>query len=204
MTLHQAINEYRKLKISEATAMAMNANTDSIKNATISLFQKVNGNLMAMMNENTIDPFTACLLFSEMSMRKIGDLTPFLAYYFGTKAQSQSSIPEHSKLDARRMRVFALVQNMDKFDRMVMLAQTPMIGYSGTLNDQEFFDFLIMADVYRVWDSDNTSSFLQSLKRQTQENSLKYPMHSKETIIREGEKAHQALFKAIEMACGPR
>lgn len=155
-----------------------------------------------MRNEFTTDPFTACLLFSEMSLTKIGELSPLLAYYYGTLTQSQDSIPTHSKIDARRMRLFAMFKNLEAFDRAIMFAHAPISGYTGNLNDQEFFDFLIMSDVYHVWDSDESSPLLQSLKRQTIEKTSNYSKYNKDSIMKEGDEAHKALFAIIEMTFG--
>lgn len=204
MNLQQALTKYRQLKVAEATCLALNKNLQNVKAETIALFTQVNNNIGLMRNENTTDPFTACLLFSEMSMNKIGDISPLLAYYYGTLAQSQDTIPAHSKIDARRMRLFAMFKNMDAFDRAIMFAHAPISGYTGTLNDQEFFDFLIMSDVYSVCNSDDSSPLLQSLKRQTIEKTSKHSKFSKHEIMKEGEKAHKALFSIIEMACAPR
>ena len=143
MTLKQAITKYRQLKVEEATTMALNGNRQSIDENTVKLFHQVNENLGTMRNDVTDDPFSACLLFSEMSIRKIGELAPFFAYYYGTLAQSQETISTHSKIDARRMRLFAMFKNLDAFDRPIMLAHAPISGYSRKLNEQEFFDFLI-------------------------------------------------------------
>ena len=204
MTLKQAITKYRQLKVAEATTMALNGHLQSIKEDTVNLFHQVNEILGTMRNDYTDDPFSACLLFSEMAIRKIGELTPFFAYYYGTLAQSQDTIPAHSKIDARRMRLFAMFKNLDAFDRSIMLAYAPISGYLGKLNDQEFFDFLIMSDVYLVWDSDDNSPLLQSLKNQTLKNKRKHLKFSKDEIVNEGEKAHKALFTIIKMACGPK
>lgn len=204
MTLNEALTEFRKLKIADATAMALNSNRSSVEASTITFLRKVDESLIKFMNETTQDAFTACLLFYEMSVRKIGELAPLMAYYYGSKAMNQHTIPENSRMAARRIRLYAFFQNMDKFDRFVMLAKTPMIGYSGSLTDEEFFDFLIMSDVYHVWNSDRDSNILQSLQRQTIQNESKHPRFTKEKIKTEGEKVHRALFDAIEMACGPR
>ncbi|MDE6522757.1 MAG: hypothetical protein K2L17_08075 [Muribaculaceae bacterium] len=204
MTLQQAITKYRQLKVAEAATKALNGNIRSINEDTVNLFHEVNENLGIMRNDYTDDPFSACLLFSEMSIRQIGELAPFLAYYYGTLAQSQDKISAHSKIDARRMRLFAMFKNLETFDRAIMLAHAPISGYTGKLNDQEFFDFLIMSDVYLVWDSDDNSTLLKSLKSQTLKNIRNHSKFSKDEIMKEGEKAHKALFTIIEMACGPK
>lgn len=205
MTLDQILNDYRRLKVTEGMCMAAGGHSGSTLSDTLSLFKSVERELPSIINQSTADWFTACLLFSEMSMRKIGgDLIPILAYYYGTKAISQPNIPENSHIDARRLRLFALFQNLEKFDRFISFAQAPLSGYQGTLNNEEFFDFLIMSDAYLVWNSDNDSNLLKSIKRLTTQHEPNHPRHNKSSIISEGSKAHEALFNIVSMTVSPR
>lgn len=205
MTLDQAIAEYRQLKITEGMCQAVGRGMDAITKDTISFFKKVDNDLSSIIKQTTNDFFSACLLFSEMSMRKIGgDLIPILAYFYGTKAISQNNIPENSHIDARRLRLFALFQNLDKFGRFITFAQAPLSGYEGSLNEEEFFDFLIMSDAYLVWNSDNNSNLLNSIKRLTVEHESNHPSYNRNMIISEGAKAHNALFNIVSMTLTPR
>ncbi|MCH5216806.1 MAG: hypothetical protein J1F10_07665 [Muribaculaceae bacterium] len=205
MTLEQAIAEYRQLKITEGMCQAIGRGTEAHTNDTISFFNRVNNELPSIRKQTTTDFFYACLLFSEMSMRKIGgDMVPILAYYYGTKAISQNNIPENSHIDARRLRLFTLFQNLDKFNRFITFAQAPLSGYEGSLNEEEFFDFLIMSDAYLVWDSDNSSNLLNTIKRLTTQHEANHPHYNKNTIISEGAKAHNALFNIVSMTLSPR
>lgn len=154
------------------------------------------------MKENTTDSLTACLMFSEMSMRKIGGDFSFLsAYYHGSKALTQPNIPVHGRLAARQYRLFALFQNLEKFDRLISFAQAPIGGYKGNLNNEEFYDFLIMSDAYVVWNSDESSNLLNTIKRLVKQHEPNHPKYNRESIIKEGEKAHKALFNVVSMVC---
>lgn len=205
MTLNQVLTEYRKLKVAEGVSQAAGLRHGTTEQETLRLFKDVDRELPTLMNQSTSDCFTACLLFSEMSMRKTGgDLAPILAYYYGTKAISQPNIPENSHIDARRLRLFALFQNLDKFDRFITFAQAPLSGYQGSLNSEEFFDFLIMSDAYIVWNSDNSSNLLNSIKRLTTQHEQNHPRHNRNSIISEGAKAHDALFNIVSMTVAPR
>lgn len=205
MTLDQVLTEYRKLKVTEGVSQATGLRHGTTEQETLRLFKNVDRELPTLMKQTTSDCFTACLLFSEMSMRKIGgDLTPILAYYFGTKAISQSNLPESSHIDARRLRLFALFQHLNKFDRFITFAQAPLSGYQGTLNNEEFFDFLIMSDAYIVWNSDNSSNLLDSIKRLTTQHEPNHPRHNRNSIILEGAKAHDALFNIVSMTVTSR
>ena len=205
MTLDQALTEYRKIKVTQGISQAAGGRLGSTEREIVQLFNRANDELSTLMNQSTADWFTACLFFSEMNMRKIGgDLIPILAYYYGTKAISQPNLPENSHIDARRLRLFALFQNLDKFDRFITFAQAPLSGYQGTLNNEEFFDFLIMSDAYLVWNSDNSSNLLSSIKRLTIQHEPNHPRHNKNSIISEGTKAHEALFNIVSMTVSPR
>lgn len=205
MTLDQAITEYRQIKITEGICQAIGTSSGSTTQNVLNLFKRVDNELSTLLNQTTADSFSACLLFSEMSMRKIGgDLIPILAYYYGTKAISQPNIPENSHIDARRLRLFALFQNLSKFDRFITFAQAPLSGYQGSLSNEEFFDFLIMSDAYLVWNSDNDSNLLKSIKRLTTQHESNHPRYNRSSIISEGQKAHEALFNIVSMSVLPR
>lgn len=147
MRLDDIIRKYRQIKITQA--IAENSSCAELN----SLLNEVDANLSILIQDRTSDPFGACLIFSEMALRKIGSIAPICAYYYATMAQSQTTIPASSKVDAIRMRLFSVFSNLDIFERFIMMAHSaPMMGYNGSLNDEEFFDFIIMGDTYRVWD----------------------------------------------------
>ena len=205
MTLEQALSEYRRIKASEGVSQALSVTSDTTGLDVLNLFKRIDQVLPMIMNESTADWFTACLLFSEMSMRKIGgDRVSLLSYYYGTLAISQHNLSENSHIDARRLRLFALFLNLNAFDRLIAVAQTPMCDYEGSLTNNEFLDFLIMSDTYLVWDSDTRSNLLSSIKRLTTQHESNYPNYSRNIIISEGRKAHDALFAAVSMAVAPK
>ena len=200
MNINQAICEYRQLSVSHAMAEAVGG--VALSNSThqkSNFFQRINESLSSLIEQDPDDLFSATLLFSEMSLRKIGQFSPFLAYYYGTMAHQLNNIPAKSKVAALRLRLFALFQHLESFDRFINLAHSaPMMGYEGNLTMEQFFDFLIMADAYRVWDSDEDSSMLRSIKRLVNQHKANHPQFTREQIIREGDKAHKALLTAIK------
>lgn len=200
MNLNQAINEYRQLSVSQAMAEAVGGVAlCTVANQKENFFQRVNDSINNLMEQDADDFFSATLLFSEMSLRKIGQVPPYLAYYYGTLAQNSANVPVHSKIAALRLRLFALFHHLEAFDRFINLAHTaPMMEYAGNLSMEQFFDFLIMADAYRVWDSDDESSMLKSIKRLVNQHKINHPQFTREQIIKEGEIAHKALFTAIK------
>lgn len=82
----------------------------------------------------------------------------------------------------------------------MMAHSAPMMGYNGSLNDEEFFDFIIMGDAYRVWDSDEDSSMLKSIKKLAISHQSNHPHFSRIDVIKEGDKAHEALLTAVKYA----
>lgn len=195
MRLDDIIRKYRQIKITQAIV-------ENSSNAELnSLLNEVDANLNILIQDRTSDPFGACLIFSEMALRKIGSIAPICAYYYATLAQSQTTIPASSKVDAIRMRLFSVFSNLDIFERFIMMAHSaPMMGYNGSLNDEEFFDFIIMGDTYRVWDSDEDSAMLKSIKKLAISHQGNHPHFSRMDVIKEGEKAHEALLTAVKYA----
>lgn len=195
MRLDDIIRKYRQIKITQAIAK-------NSSNAELTLLlNEVDANLNILIQGRTSDPFGACLIFSEMALRKIGSFAPICAYYYATMAQSQITIPASSKVDAIRMRLFSVFSNLDIFERFIMMAHSaPMMGYNGSLNDEEFFDFIIMGDAYRVWDSDEDSTMLKSIKKLAISHQNNHPNFSRIDVIKEGDKAHEALLTAVKYA----
>lgn len=201
MTLNQTIAEYRKMTLLFTAAEATGGNKIAYNQQKNQFFNQVNNNISALINDNTADVFSATLLFSEMALRKVGDFAPLLAYYYGSLSMTSSEVQPQHKIDAQRMRLFALFQHLDKFDRFITLAHTaPMMEYEGNLSMEQFFDFLIMSDAYQVWRSDNESAMLNSIKRLVNQHKANHPTFSKERIIFEGKIAHEALMSAIKYA----
>lgn len=201
MKLDEYISEYRRLKIITEIIELNTPGRIKTEQEVINLLNRISMELPILIKQPTKDFFSACLMFTEMYMRKIkGDLIPIIAYYYGTLAISQSSIPDNSRIDARRLRLFAIFNNLDSFENYITFAQAPLSGYNGTLNSAEFFDFLIMSDAYLVWDSDNSSNILKSIQRLTIKHEPNHPQYNRELIILEGGKAHEALFNVVSMA----
>ena len=191
MTLSEAIRKYKQIKV--CAAISPN------KLEEINFFNEVATNTK-IINGTEEDSFTATLMYSEMAMCKIGDLSPLYAYYFGTICQN-TSLPANVKIDARRFRLISMFTNLNIFERFILLAhKAPIMGYHGDLSDEEFLDFLIMSDAYLVWNSDLESNTLKSIQKLVIQHESNHPNFSKQEIINEGEKAHSALFSSIKFA----
>lgn len=57
-----------------------------------------------------------------------------------------------------------------------------------------------MGDAYRVWDSDEDSSMLKSIKKLAISHQSNHPHFSRIDVIKEGDKAHEALLTAVKYA----
>lgn len=191
MILSEAIKKYKQIKV--FAAISLN------KLEEIDFFNDVAKNV-TVTNENVEDCFTATLMFSEMAIRKIGNFSPLYAYYFGSICQSRT-IGDKAKIDARRLRLISMFMNLNTFERFITLAHdAPIMGYDGNLSDEEFFDFLIMSDAYLVWNSDLGSNALKSIQKLVIKHESNHLNFNKQEIIKEGEKAHSALFSSIKFA----
>lgn len=190
MTLDTAINKYRQLKVSSVI-------THTVEKDLVSFFKEIKDNIPTLIKDKTNDPFTATLMFSELSFRKITGYS-YIAYYYGSICQN-ANIPKNLKDTAKRLRLEVFFSNLEEFDNLITFARTaPFIGYKGNLEAQPFLDFLIMSDAYEVWDSDKDDKLLKSIQNLVITHENHYPSYTKQQIIQEGNLAHQALFNAIK------
>lgn len=79
-----------------------------------------------------------------------------------------------------------------------MACLTPIAEYKGNLDENSFFDILLLADVYKAWDIDPDSAMLADLKRQAPNVAMNHPNLNKEQVQMEGFLAHEAVFRIIE------
>lgn len=152
-------------------------------------------------NPATIDNKTIAMgAFFEMFAHNIGgDMPAMYCYYFSTLVARDVNIPEKSRLEGNKYRAFITFKNMNKWDRIIMMARlAPMSEYKGHLDESSFFDILLLSDVYKAWDIDPDSSMLASLKRQAPSVARNHPQINKQQAIVEGELAHDAVFGIIE------
>lgn len=192
MKLDDAISKYKQLKVTSVIE-------PSVEKELVIFFNEVQNNIPTLIKDNTDDPFTATLMFSELSFRKIVGYS-YIAYYYGTVCQN-ANIPQNQKDTAKRLRLEVFFKNLEEFDNLITFARTaPFLGYSGNLAAQPFFDFLIMSDAYEVWDSDKDDELLKSIQNLVIKHESHYPSYSRQQIIKEGKLAHQALFNAVKIA----
>lgn len=152
-------------------------------------------------NPSSIENNTwAMCVFFEMFANKIGgDMPALLCYYFSTLIARDTNLPLNSRLEGNKHRAFIIFKNMDNWDRIIMMARlAPMAEYKGHLDENSFFDILLLGDVYKAWDVDPDSAMLSSLKRQTPNVARNHPQFSRQQVMTESELAHEAVFHIIE------
>lgn len=194
MNINDAIQQYKRTKVMEAIANSSTQNS-------LDLFKQIESSFASLQPNQVKDVFGATLLFYEMAIRKIGKLSPLYAYYFATKAITDSNLPNDNKLEARKLRLKSLFVNLETFTRFILLAASaPMMKYEGPLNENEFFDFIIMSDAYLIWNIEDNGTVLTSIKKLVKEHEAYHPRFNKATIIHEGDIAHKALLTAISYA----
>ena len=147
------------------------------------------------------DTIAMCAFF-EMFARKIGgDASIMLCYYYSSRVANDYSLPEKARAEGNKHRAFIVFKNMDKLNMTFNLAcNSPIAGYRGRLNSNQFVDLLLLSDVYKAWDVDSNSAMLQNLKRQAPLVAANHPTFSKQQIITEGELAHEAVFNIISIS----
>lgn len=146
------------------------------------------------------NPVIAISAFFEMFALKIGGDAPIMqCYYYSTLVANDNSLPTNVRTIGNKFRAFIVFKAMNKLNMTFNLAcNAPFAGYRGCLNSQQFFDFALLSDVYKAWDSDNNSVLLQNLKKQAPMVAAHHPDFSKQQIITEGELAHKAVFEVVE------
>ena len=137
--------------------------------------------------------------FFEMFAHKIGGDAPImLCYYYSSRVANDKLLPPDVRTLGNMFRAFIVFKAMDKLNMTFNLAcNAPFAGYRGKLQNQQFFDFALISDVYQAWDRDNNDPLLQNLKKQTPMVASNYPMFNKQQIMAEGELVHEAVLNVV-------
>lgn len=137
--------------------------------------------------------------FFEMFTLNIGKDAPImLCYYYSSRVANDNSFPTNVRALGNMFRAFIVFKALDKLNMTFNLAcNAPFAGYRGRLNNQQFYDFSLLSDVYKAWDVCNSDSLLRNLKRQAPLVAANYPTFSKQQIITEGELAHEAILEVV-------
>lgn len=123
----------------------------------------------------------------------------YLCYYFSCLVAYDTNLPLEKRLEGNKYRAFIMFK-MDSLTWYSFLTQARLeyIKSNGILTEKEFFDFLILSDVYKAWDIDPNHYIMDDLKKQAPTIASIYPSFNKEKIIYEAELAHKAIFSLIK------
>lgn len=142
--------------------------------------------------------YIAMYVFYEIMVREMaGDMPGLICYYFSTIVVNDSSLSDEMRLEGYRFRAFTLIQNLEKWNNVLMFAQSS-INYNGNMHDNSFVDMLLMSDIYKAWNSQPSNPMLERLKTKASSISKNYTNYTRQQIIIEGKRAHESLFKLIK------
>lgn len=200
--LNQYINEFKMIKVSYAMA---GTDPSSELNA---FFNKVYDEIKDENHRKQLvaaveNPLDATYMFFEMFLRKIGnDLPIWLTYYFATLTTTDSSLSQRQREMGNMYRAFIMVKGAERLNFFLsMISDSGFMLYRGHLTGAKFKDIAILSDVYKAWNADPDSRYLQFLKNQAPSIASIYPLMSKTDIEKEGELAHKAISQVISMKC---
>ena len=142
----------------------------------------------------------AMAVFFEMFAQKIGgDMSSMYCYYFSTLVAKDMNLPQEQRAEGNKYRAFIIFKNIDKWNNIITMARlAPMAGYKGHLDENSFFDILLLDDVYKAWDADSDSALLTNLKKQAIIVANNHPQYTKQQVMAEGDLAHEAIFGIIK------
>ncbi len=195
--ISKLLREYSQIRIS-FEAVGKDSSTEITKVLNQLAVELTKNKWRCSSIEAPTDTIAMCAFF-EMFARKIGgDATIMLCYYYSSRVANDHSLPNRTRIEGNKYRAFIVFKGMEKFNMAINLACNSHIsGYRGNLNTNQFFDLLLLSDVYKAWDADSNSSMLQNLKKQAPFVAANHSTFSKQQIINEGELAHEALLNVI-------
>lgn len=149
----------------------------------------------AWMNEGVL-----MSVFYEMFVRKIGNNLPMLlAYVYSSRVAKDESFSLTNRLEGYKIRAKIVFGSMDRLDRVMILARTaPMGKYRGSLDDNQFFDILLLSDVYKAWNQNDDDELFAKIKLQAPRVAQVHSGLTKQKVLKEGELAHKAVLNIVE------
>lgn len=149
----------------------------------------------AWMNEGVL-----MIVFYNMFVKKIGnDLPLLLAYIYSSRVAKDESFSLANRLEGYKTRAKIVFGCMDRLDRIMLLARTaPMGRYRGHLDGNQFFDILLLSDVYKVWSQNGGDEMFTKIKLQAPHVACVHSELTKQEVLEEGELAHEAVLNIVE------
>ena len=143
------------------------------------------------------DVLTASIAFYDMFLNNImKKAAATLAYYYTTKVIENQYYPENIRKNAYCMRAVVVFKNISIFLKYSDTARKKY--YNGPLSENQFFDLMLLSDVYSGWNNDlNSSIFNKSIKEQVPNVASNHPSFTKAEIVNKGQEASNAMYDLI-------
>lgn len=203
MTINQLIHQYKQYKV----CAALVNNKDNII-ATLYALDKaiVQGAPTNMHGHEEVqwqkelreidDIYIAMLAFYEMALRNFNKrATSKLAFYYATKVILSNKYPQDTVINAYCIRSIVIYNNIDDFLDTAKWAKD--IYYKGRLDNTQFFDLFLLANVYCGWINTLGSNLFESIKVQAVAVANNHPSIGKDDVTRLGIEASNAVYDLI-------
>jgi hypothetical protein len=203
-TIKDLIQEYRELVI-------LKNRTPKMTKGILEIFEELMDALEAGLYEDTCtnsktvqwqkelaqvtDYESAALAFYDMSVRGFNkNLASLLSFYFASKVINSTSSPI-TKENFHSLRAVVVFKRSSKF---LYYAEKAMNQhYSGKLNNKNFFDVLLLSDVFLGWNGNIITNTFSQLKEKSSNISVIHNYLTRNDILVEGQKACRAIFDSI-------
>lgn len=151
------------------------------------------------LNEVT-DYQSAMLAFFDMEVRGISKrVSAYLAYYYASMLIDDQLKSNESAEDAYYMRSMIVFKNMNAFFDQVHWIRKDQDLYKGQLDERQFNDLLLLANVYCAWNVETDNPSWDNVRRQVPIVASNHPGFSKTEVIKVGLEASDAMFKYIQL-----
>ena len=206
MTIKELINKYKVEKAFSVITENKATIIDTLNQLSDALLKGVpygmHGNEEVQWQKElkeVTDISSAMLAFYEMSLRGINKLASSkLAFYYASKIISENKFPNDVIISAYVIRSVVIFNNMDNFLDFARWAKEDY--YSGDLDNTQFFDLLLLANVYSGWINPLGSPQFEKMKQQATNVASNHQGFDKSQIIREGLMASESIEKLFAHA----
>lgn len=203
MTIKQILQQYK----TEKAVSAISDNTLSILKTLQMLSIAIHRGVPEGMHGNEevqwqkelkeIDDYaTAMLGFYEMSIRGIDKrATSKLAYYFASRLIKENRYPQDVIINAYVIRSIVIFNNISDFLDYARWAKDGY--YSGEMDNRQFFDIFLLANVYCGWINPIGSPQFEKIKQQSSSVANNHSNFDRTQIMRFGLEASDSVTDLI-------
>lgn len=134
---------------------------------------------------------SAALVFFDMSIKGASKkITAILSYYYLSKILAKKPLSNFY-----RMRALIVYKRSSIFINYAEKAMTQ--HYAGNLNNRNFFDILLLSDVYNGWNGIFGEDIFAQLKEESTRIASIHQYFTKDEVLEEGKKACKSLNEYI-------